>query len=92
MNFAVLSKKPITFISSNLIKHYLPLLDKQIILNSKILKANFINIDNIENEYYFHKLNEVKYNALIKNYLSYKVDQNKSETSEILKEILFKKN
>ena len=92
VNFAVLSKKPITFISSNLIKHYLPLLDKQIILNSKILKANFINIDNIENEYYFHKLNEVKYNAWIKNYLSYKVDQNKSETSEILKEILFKKN
>ena len=64
VNFAVLSKKPIIFITSNLIKRINPVLDKQILLHSKNLKSNCIDIDNYQQEnLFFWKINEVFYKS-----------------------------
>jgi len=91
VNFAVLSKKPIIFITSNLIKRINPVLDKQILLHSKNLKSNCIDIDNYQQEnLFFWKINEVFYKSWKRKYLTYNVNQNKVKTIEILKEIVSK--
>ena len=91
VNFAVLSKKPIIFITSNLIKRFNPVLDKQILLHSKILNSNFINIDNYQQKkLFFWEINKVFYNSWKRKYLTYNVNQDKLKTLEILKEIIVK--
>jgi hypothetical protein len=91
VNFAVLSKKPIIFITSNLIKRFNPVLGRQIFLHSKVLNSNFININNFEHkDLFFWEINEEFYNSWKTKYLSYNVNQDKVKTLEILKEIFVK--
>ena len=91
INFAVLSKKPIIFITSNLIKRFNPILDKQILLHSKILNSNFIDIDNYQQKnLFFWEINEVFYKSWKRKYLTYNVNQNKVKTLKLLKQIVVK--
>ena len=91
INFAVLSKKPIIFITSNLIKRFNPILDKQILLHSKILNSNFIDIDNYQQKnLFFWEINEVVYKSWKRKYLTYNVNQNKVKTLKLLKQIVVK--
>ena len=91
VNFAVLSKKPIIFITSNLIKRFNPVLDKQILLHSKFLNSNFINIDKYQQKkLFFWEINDVFYKSWKRKYLTYNVNQHKEKTLEILKEIIVK--